>query len=389
MIANVTRRRRVTTLAMAAALVMAAAAMAPFVVSAAHLLDLSGYDGVARVLLPVRTRSVDREDLSIPTRYGPVGARRYTPTGRPTHYLMVVPGIQAGGVDEPRLATFAARLAGTGALVVTVPLPDLRVFRVTPRSTDMIEDAVRWMSSRPELAPEGRIGLVGISFAGGLAIVAAGRPGLEDRLTMVVAIGSHGDLPRVMSYLCGGLTADARRPPPHDYGVAIIALAAADRLVPPDQVDDFSDTVLTFLRASSLASIEPASSDRLFETARTRAASLPDPARQLAGWVNARDVGALGPRLLPFIEALGGDPALSPSRSPIPRVPVFLLHGPDDTVIPSTELDLLRADLEARGNTDVRALLTPILRHADLRDRISLGDAWALVRFWTALRLAG
>ena len=41
----------------------------------------------------------------------------------------------------------------------------------------------------------------------------------------------------------------------------------------------------------------------------------PRAARRLMGYVNERDVGELGPILLPHVAALGGDPALSPSGS--------------------------------------------------------------------------
>ena len=50
---------------------------------------------------------------------------------------------------------------------------------------------------------------------------------------------------------------------------------------------------------------------------------------------------------------MGDDPALSPERSAPPPVPVYLLHGTDDNVIPAVESALLAADLRARGG-DVR-----------------------------------
>ena len=46
---------------------------------------------------------------------------------------------------------------------------------------------------------------MGISFAGGLSMVAAGRPAIRDRLAFVFSFGGHGDLPRVLRYLCTGL----------------------------------------------------------------------------------------------------------------------------------------------------------------------------------------
>ena len=78
--------------------------------------------------------------------------------------------------------------------------------------------------------------MMGISFAGGLSIVAAGRPSLANKVALVLSLGGHGELPRTMRYLCTGIEPDGQQRPPHDYGVVIILLGVADRVVPPDQV---------------------------------------------------------------------------------------------------------------------------------------------------------
>jgi dienelactone hydrolase len=348
----------------------------PYVQSAATLLQLDPVDGIAT------------DDLEVPTRDGRLAARVYRPRETASAHVILFPGIQAGGFDEPRLEALASRLAGAGALVVSVPLPDLRAFRVSGRSTDMIEDATRWMSDQPTLAPDGRVGVVGISFAGGLALVAAGRPTLAGRLSAVVTVGSHGDLPRVMRYLCTGRLPAGQVQRPHDYGVAVLALAAAGLLVPPAQSAGLAEAIEAFLRASSLQAVEPARSASMLADAVRQADGLPEPARGLARLVIARDVEALGPRLLPFVDALGADPALSPERSPATNAPVFLLHGPRDDVIPTSELASLAADLAARGQGPVRSIVTPILRHADLDRRLGVLDGWAMLRFWTTLRAA-
>lgn len=349
---------------------------APYARSAATLLQLEQVEGIAT------------DDLDVPTRHGGLAARVYRPRDAATARVILFPGIQAGGVDEPRLETLASRLAGAGALVVSVPLPGLRAFRVSGHSTDMIEDATRWMSEQPALAPDGRVGLVGISFAGGLALVAAGRPALAGRLSAVVTVGSHGDLPRVMRFLCTGRLPTGQRLRPHDYAVAVIALGAAGLLVPPGQSPGLTEAIETFLQAASLDAIEPARSASMLADAVRQADGLPEPARGLARLVIARDVEALGPRLLPLVDALGEDPALSPERSPATHAPVFLLHGPGDDVIPTSELASLATDLAARGRGPVRSLVTPMLRHADLERRLGLKDAWAILRFWTALEAA-
>ena len=123
-------------------------------------------------------------------------------------------------------------------------------FRITPANTDVIEDAARWVTSQPELSPDGKVGMVGISFSGGLSIVAAGRAPLRDRVAFVMSFGGHGDLARdALSLLrphaepppIGRPAAWSPAPtrsdkPPHDYGVTVVLLTFADRFVPAAQV---------------------------------------------------------------------------------------------------------------------------------------------------------
>ena len=113
----------------------------------------------------------------------------------------------------------------------------------------MIEDAAVWLADRPGPAPDRQIGIIGISFAGGLAIVAAGRPPLRNRVAFVLSFGGHGDLPRTLHYLATGLQPDGTRRPPHDYGVAIILLGVAERVVPVAQAPALRAAILSFLEA--------------------------------------------------------------------------------------------------------------------------------------------
>jgi dienelactone hydrolase len=358
----------------------------PYVATAAFLLDLAGSTSWVRRTLPVRVQPVTTRDIEIPTRTGPVAARVYQPASPASRSLIVFPGIHGGGVDEPRLVAFSRRLAASGATVVSVPVPDLRAYRITPAATDVIEDATAWMTGDRALAPDGRVGLVGVSFAGGLALVAAGRPSLAGKLQVVVSLGGHADLPRTMAYLCTGQLPGESPRPPHDYGVVIILLAALDRVVPASEVVALRHAVVTFLDASSAESTDRVRAQQLFEQARVEEDALPEPAREWMGWVNARNVAALGSRLLPYVEALGGAPALSPDRSPATSAPVFLLHGALDNVIPASETSRLAAYLGERGNARVDWLLTPLVSHANILDGAPVADVWRLVRFWTRLR---
>ena len=250
--------------------------------------------------------------------------------------VLLVPGVHAMGIDEPRLTALSNELAGTGLAVLTMELPDLMHYEFTPRTVDVIEDAARLLADRRDLAPDGKIGLMGISFAGGLAMVAAGRPALRDRLAFVFSFGGHGDLPRVLRYLCSGLEPlkpgdPPGTPPhfraPHDYGVAVILVGVAGRMVPPEQVEPLKHGIITFLTASQVDPVDKPRAKVIFEDARRQAAALPEPAASLMKAVNDRDVKGLGAtpaagaryHPVPLVALAGGVGAADRARLPAPR----------------------------------------------------------------------
>ena len=381
-------RKLKALLAVALALAVGVWVALPYAESAAFLMDLGGVRHWSRRLLPGRAADVTWRDIAIPTRHGPLAARVYTPAADADSApaFIIFPGIHRGGVDEPRLAGFSRRFASAGAIVVSVPLPDLREFRVTMRATDQIEDAAVWAANDPAIGRGGRIGLAGVSFAGGLSLVAAGRPALADRLSMAVSFGGYGDLTRVLRFLCTGALPDGSRGTPHDYGVAVVLLEVAPTMVPAGQVEPLRRGVLTFLEGSLHDLTDKPRAAALFADARAQAALLPEPARTLLGWVNDRDVTRLGPAVLPHVERLDGVAALSPERSPAATAPVFLLHGASDNVIPSAETPLVADYLRRSGNARVETLLTPLVSHADLEMDAPPADVWRLVSFWKKMR---
>ena len=356
---------------------------APYVAGAAFVIDLSGQDVALRRWLPVSVERVETEDLSVPTRHGAIEGRLYRPARHTRRTALVVPGLHTAGVEEPRLTRLATRLAGEGINVLSLPLPDLRQFRVTPRSTDMIEDAVRWLSDQRDIAPDRKLTLVGVSFGGGLSLVAAGRSALVDRLDMVISVGGHGDLPRVINYLCTGRLPDGTVQPANDYGAAIVLLGTLPLLVPAEQVAPLEQAVRMFLDASVADGPAPEQAAALFAESRRLGEALPEPARAIIADVSARDVMRLGPRLVGLAELTAGDPALSPERSPATLVQVLLVHGVHDTVIPQTETPALASYLAGAGNEQVSWLLTPAISHANAAPAVTAGELWTLVRFWT------
>ena len=380
------RSRRWIPVAIVLAIIAALAyAAVPYVRAAALFARVGHVGGRAEALAVAASRTVTvRPRHIVPTRQGEVSAQFYMPGGTVRRAVLLVPGMHSMGIDEPRLTALARDLAGSGIAVMAMALPDLMGYQITARSADVIEDAVGWMAAQPRLAPDGRVGMVGISFAGGLSLVAAGRPSIRDKVAYVVSFGGHGDLGRVLRYLATGEAVQVpglNTIPPHDYGVAVILYAGADRVVPPEQVAGLRDGIRTFLLASQLTMVNMDQANAMFAKARGMEAPLPEPSKTYLTWVNERNVKEMGPLLAPHI-GLEADPAASPERAPdVPAAPVFLLHGDEDTVIPAAESVVLANSLRARG-ADVRLLLSRIITHAELDRSAATAESWEMVSFW-------
>jgi dienelactone hydrolase len=380
------RRRGLAALVVAAALgLMGYAAAHHYIEAAAFVARAAGMSGLARRTADFEADWLTESPVTIQWRGGELRGRAYVPSKITARPILLVPGVHAAGIAEPRLITFAREIAATGHPVTTAELPDLVQYQITPRTTDMIEDAGNWVARQwqPKLPePQRRVGLMGISFGGGLAVVAASR--MPESAAWVLSFGGHGDLPRTLRYLCTGRQPDGTLRPPHDYGVVIILLGVADRVVPADQVAPLREAIRSFLKASHLDMVDKPAAALEFGRARELAAVLPEPARTYMAWVNERNVQSLGPALLPHVGALGGDAALSAERNPPPSVPVYLLHGADDNVIPAAESMLLAEDLRRRGG-DVMLLATPLITHAEVDHPPGAVEIWRLIRFWAAV----
>jgi hypothetical protein len=375
----------------------------PYVDALAFIARAAGMQGTIGDLGEWRAYPTSADPVfKVPTRYGDVDGRIYRPvSGNVRRSVTLVPGVHMDGIREARLVGMAEDLAASGYQVLTVAPPNLQRFMITPENTDIIEDAAKWLAAKhPGL--DGKIGMLGISFSGGLSIVAAGRRGLRDKVAFVMSFGGHGDLPRVMRYLCSGnapeipplgeATKDVPGAehvsikPPHDYGVAVTLLSLAEFIVPPDQVEPLRKGILTFLSASSLDMVDKARAKVEFENARGFETSLPEPSRTLMTHVNNRAVEKLSPVLLPIVDKLANREelvAMSPERNVPPGAAVFLLHGAEDNVIPSVETVLLTNYL--RGKTEVHAILSGLITHAEVDKSAAAIEVWRLVGFWKDL----
>jgi hypothetical protein len=384
-------RRRLRALIIVVALLVAGVyVITPYARAASLIVRVANIGGPVQTIASLQDRRVDKQPPHmVPTRHGDVPSQLYIPDAISERAVLVMPGFNSNGIDEPRLSALAEDIAASGFPVVALALPDLQQYRLSPAATDVIEDAVLWMTKQPRLAPDGRVGIIAVSFSGGLSIVAAGRDSIKDHVSFVVSLGGHGDMRRVLHYLATGVAPRVdglENHPPHDYGVAVILNSLAEYgVVPADQVRPLQHAVETYLRASQATVISDAAAAPIFAEARTLAAALPEPSRTYMQYVNDRNVSKLGAVLLQYLNQSGvNDPALSPELAPPPKAAAFLLHGHDDNIIPPAESVLLGNHLRSKG-VRTRVLLSGLITHASVNPNATAMDALRLLNFWAAV----
>jgi hypothetical protein len=314
---------------------------------------------IARDLtVPVATQDFN---LPIQTASGPrqLRARLYTPKAWTAHSsshtpaMVIFHGVHHLGIDEPRLMGFASAMAGCGIRVLTPELPGIKDYHVSQDSVEAIGESVTWFAAQTG----GPVGVMGLSFAGGLALVAASDPQYHAAFRFVVAVGSQDSMLRVAQYYMSGRDA---RPDgstevlaPHEYGPLVLEYEHVEEFVPAADLGP----VRAVLRAHLYE-------DRPGEAAATRL--LNDAQRREAHDLMGTTLPATRALIAASIARHAGESAgLSPQgRLHTLRTPVYLLHGEGDNIIPSAETLWLASELQP---DDLKAMLvSPVLSHLDL-----------------------
>jgi dienelactone hydrolase len=370
-------------LMMLGAIVVGCAAVWPF--AKAHLQAVAVMREVSGQPVPwiarALTVAVTTQDVSFPIEtaggHGLVRARMYLPKGKPDAPAMVIfHGVHHLGMDEPRLMGFAAAMASCGIRVLTPELPGIKDYHVSEDSVQTIAESVKWYSRQTG----GPVGVMGLSFAGGLALVAAADPAYHADFRFVLAVGSQDSMARVTNYYRTGRDV---RPDgtvevlaAHEYGPLVLEYEHLEDFVPAQDLEP----VRAVMRA------------HLYEDKKAEAeASLALNEKQKLETLDLMDAASPATRARIAAVSLKHTAEL-PGLSPLGRLqtlgtPVYLLHGEGDNIIPSAETLWMASELRAE---DLQAVLvSPVLSHLDLDGaRPGVMDNWRLAHFFALIMRA-
>ena len=323
------------------------------------------------------TRYLRDDETLAATLYRP--ARAVAGGARPLPAWVVLHGLTRRGREHESLDPFARALAASGAAVLVPDIPEWRGLRVAPRAAGTTIRAVAADAADRSFIDPARIGVIGFSFGGTHALMAAADPAVADRVAAVVSWGGYASLRRTLHFAFTGdheLDGASHHLEPDPYGRWIFAgnyLTAV-----PQHADDAAaaDALLWLARKVGERKImawEPAT-DPLKAEARRRLPPGQQPIFDLVApptdaAVTAADrqrLAALAERLV--APSVRTDPLLEPSDH-LDRVgvPVFLAHGREDRLVPWTEMVRLRRALPA--DRVRHSVVTGLFAH-------SFGERW-------------
>jgi dienelactone hydrolase len=318
----------------------------------------------------------DEQAISVTVPPGRVvRARTFAPKGRAladVPGVVLVHGVQHEGIDEPRFQRFARALVRAGVAVLTPEVDELADYHVAPASIDTVGAAVEALRARSGHA---RVGLVGVSFGGGVSLLAAADPRFASHVSFVVSIGAHDDLARVSRFFATSeipsVTGATTKLHAHEYGGVILVYTHADAFFPAEDVPAAREALRRWIWEER-------------EAARAAEEPLSPPSKAKVEALFAADIASVRTELLAQIARLEPEMALVSPHGHLAgmKADVYVLHGAGDTVIPATEAAWIAHDLppgRLRG-----LLVTRALEHVDLKAP-SAFDQWQLVHFMSGV----
>jgi acetyl esterase/lipase len=339
------------------------------------LLELSHPDEHLPGWLP-KPYALDESDILLPKEEGaPVAARLYRPHGLDAAPgLVVLHGVHRLGIHDPRLITFARAMAGAGVVVLTPEIHSLTKYHVDASGVTVIGDAASWLSEQPFVNSK-RVGLMGMSFAGGLALLTAADSRFSNTIGTVVAVGAHDDLERVSHFFATNQIAlpsgQIENGHAHEYGALVLAYDHPEDFFATNDVSQAEEVLRTYLWEQKAEARTLESS--LSAEGRARMDELLDAREHLRDQLEACVVR----------HASEMSPASPHGHLSGLRAGVYLLHGSGDTVIPPSETAWLARDLP-QGS--VRSMLiTPLLEHVSIQGEPGLLDRVRMVHFMASV----
>jgi pimeloyl-ACP methyl ester carboxylesterase len=336
------------------------------------------FDGIARAIRfgkawKMGTSRLREMELALQRPDGPFPATLLVPTRirNPLPGWVALHGITRPGRTHPTLVRFVRALAASGYVVLVPEVPEWREMKLAPKeAADTLRSAVLALASREETVA-GRLGVMGFSFGGPQALMAGADPVLLPHLKAVASFGGYCDVEATLRFFFSGeheWDGVRYRAVPDPYGRWVAGGNYLPWAPGYGGTEDVAQALLDLAREAG--DLRVASWDPVFDRRKQELADALPPSKRELFRAFAPAEGDPIPReaadtLVPALaDAARRDSSLfdiTPLLANI-QVPVRLVHGRQDRLIPFTET--LRLAQRFSPVSDVQVFLTGLFSHS-------------------------
>lgn len=295
--------------------------------------------------------------------------------------IVLVNGVVPEGRVYQPLVDFADGLARTGFVVLVPDALDYANYRVFPEDIGGLVRAFQELQDRSSVDPS-RVGFIGFSMGGSLALVAAADPDIADQVALVATIGAYYALDAMLRAVTTSTvqTDDGFQPYEPDSYVWLVTRNTLLSAIP----DDGDREALFYLFSLQTPDPDPE------ESPKWDPGQFGTPARAVYDLFRNRDPAAVA---LLMDRVRSTMPGVLESISPDAQIarlqaPVALLHDRGDLYVPAQES--LRIYEALGGEPRARLAVLDVIQHAqlsapDLSPPVLLGSflpgMWTLWQF--------
>jgi pimeloyl-ACP methyl ester carboxylesterase len=264
--------------------------------------------------------------------------------------------------------------------VVIVPeVPEWVALDLAPRVTGpTVEASIRALRKQSPVPPAGPVGLMGFSFGAPQAVIASADPALEGEVGAAVGFGGYCDLRRVVRFQLTGRhewRGRERYLSPDPYGRWIVAANFLADVPGHEDAEDVAGALRELAKEAGDRRVQ--ASDPVFDSVKERLRlTVAAERRELFDLFapasdTPTDLDRAEAMVEPLVEAASRREPLVEPEPYLERVkvPVHLLHGRNDRLMPYSES--LRLAERLPGNARKRVTVTGLFAHSSEDDPVA------------------
>ncbi len=293
----------------------------------------------------------DIKEILIPIRNGRLRADTYTPKKHSLGTIVTINGLAPLGNRDPRFIIVNKSLCKLGYTVVSPFYDEICDYKISLRNIDDIKDSILFISGRKDLAPNGKVSIFAPSFSGSLSLIAASDTEIANKINSICTIGAYANVSDIIGNLFANQELD-------EYGRMILllnflpisigkndSLFKAIRLAVLDNYFKNKDNLLQ----PHYEKMKKVDRD-FFERLKN------DPEFRMQHWDIVVKKGGKNRILLTALSVMTYIDSL--------KLPILLIHGATDDVVPASESSMLYEQLKKRG-IDTKLCITTLISHGD------------------------